>query len=285
MEELNQIIDYDFIKFHNFSLDLGRLLSILIIATVARLITWALSKLIMETAKRRDNFDDGSAFAVAQLAKYFIYTIAFVVAIESLGINLTILIASSAALFVGIGLGLQQIFNDIVSGIFLLFERNVEVGDVVEVDGLVGRVLNINIRTSTLETRDHISIIVPNSKLLSDNVINWTKDNPNTRFNVKVGVAYGSDTRLVERILLKVAQSHAEVSKHPEPFVKFVDFGNSSLNFELVFWSANTWFVELTKSDMRFRIDEEFRANKVTIPFPQRDLHLRTGFEGQSPSS
>ena len=284
IEKFRYIIDYDIISFQNFSLDLGGILTLIIIGVVARMIAWTIRKVIFAAFLRR-NHDQGNAVAISQLAKYFIYVWATIIAIESLGINLTILIASSAALFVGIGLGLQQIFNDIVSGIFLLFERNVEVGDVVEIDGLVGRVLNINIRTSTLHTRDHITIIVPNSKLLSDNVINWTKGNPNTRFNVKVGVAYGSDTRLVENILLEVANIHSKVSKKPLPIVKFVDFGNSSLDFELIFFTKDTWLVEVTKSDLRFEIDRRFRESGVTIPFPQRDLHIKTGQLGQSSSS
>ena len=284
LDRARHILDYDFVKFQNFSLDIGGILAILVIATVARFIVWIITKAVMTTASRRKNFDIGSAVAVSQLAKYFIYTWAFIISIESLGINLTILIASSAALFVGIGLGLQQLFNDLISGIFLLFERNVEVEDVVEIDGLVGQVLEINIRTSVLSTRDHITIIVPNSKLLSDNVINWTKGNKNTRFAIKVGVAYGSDTRLVEKLLLKTASAHKKVSKTPAPLVKFVDFGNSSLDFELVFWAKDTWVVEVTKSDLRFEIDQLFRENNVTIPFPQRDLHLKSGFNDQ-PSS
>jgi small-conductance mechanosensitive channel len=199
------------------------------------------------------------------------------IGLDFMGINVSILIASSAGLFVGIGLGLQNIFNDIVSGLFLLFERSVEVGHVLEVDGLVGRVVDIRIRTSTIQTRDHIMIVVPNSHLITNSVINWSKDNSATRFTIKVGVAYGSDTRKVESLLLEVAAQHAEVMKTPTPFVKFVDFGDSSLNFELVFWSNNLWQIEIVKSQMRYEIDSKFRSSGVVIPFPQRDLHIKSG--------
>jgi small-conductance mechanosensitive channel len=197
----------------------------------------------------------------------------------------TILIASSAALFVGIGLGLQDIFKDIISSFFLLFERSVVVGDVVEMEGIVGCVQEINIRTSKIKTRNDITIIVPNSQLLRDKVINWSEENPRTRFIINVGVAYGSDTALVERLLVEAAMEHERVHKNPKPFVRFTDFGNSVLSFELLFWSNNIWEIEVVKSDLRFSIDQKFRESGVHIPFPQRDLHLKSGWPTEKPES
>ncbi|MDP4763690.1 MAG: mechanosensitive ion channel, partial [Salibacteraceae bacterium] len=185
-----------------------------------------------------------------------------------------ILIASSAALLIGIGLGIQQIFNDFTCGLILLFGGTVRVGDIVEFNNTVGRIIEIDFRTSKIKTRSGITIIVPNSKLVSDNVINWTTMDDLTRFEVTVGVAYGSDTNLVKNILTDVAREHEAVEPNMPVKVQFTDFGDSSLTFKVLFWARNSWEVEFIKSDMRFAIDQRFREAKVTIPFPQRDVHF-----------
>jgi small-conductance mechanosensitive channel len=186
------------------------------------------------------------------------------------------LIAGSAALLVGIGLGIQQIFNDIASGLFILFERNLKVNDVVQIEeNIIGRVLSIGLRTSKLETRDNIIMIIPNSKFISDNVINWSHIEVKTRFKVEIGVAYGSDVELVKNVLLECAKQHKDITNKPQPFVRFNDFGDSSLDFQLFFWTRKAFRVENIKSDLRFQIDIEFRKNDIIIPFPQTDVHLK----------
>lgn len=195
LETLSGILNYELIKTKRITISFYSVLTILLIAVVAKIGVFGFKKFIDSTAKKSQNIDKGKAYTLTQLVKYFTYTFAVLFAIESLGVNISILIASSAALFVGIGLGLQNIFNDIVSGIFLLFERSIAVGDVVEINKLVGQVKEINVRTSRIRTRDGIMIIVPNSKLVSDNIINWSTENNQTRFIVEVGVAYGSNTR------------------------------------------------------------------------------------------
>ena len=169
---------------------------------------------------------------------------------------------------------MQQIFNDTISGFFLLFERNLKIKDVVEVDGIVGSVKDIGIRTSRILTRDNIEMIVPNSKLVSEMVINWSYNDPKTRFFLKVGVAYGSNVKLVKRTLIEVADTHHLVLKKPNPVVFFADFGESSLDFELVFWTQYSLKHRPILSDLRFAIDNKFRENNIQIPFPQRDLHI-----------
>ena len=134
----------------------------------------------------------------------------------------------------------------------------------------------IKLRTSKIKTRDGIVIFVPNSQLTNNRVINWTNSNVLTRFNIKVGVAYGSDTKLVEKILLEVANEEKTVNTRIKPFVRFLDFGDSSLDFEIHFWSEEVWRIEFIKSRMRFAIDKKFRDNNVSIPFPQRDLHIKS---------
>ena len=152
------------------------------------------------------------------------------------------------------------------------------VGDVVEITNhQVGTVRKIGARTATIETRDDIIIFVPNSKLIGENVVNWSHVERKARFHVKVGVAYGSDTALVRELLIKVALAHERVIQTPQPIVRFLDFGNSSLDFEVLFWSRDLIRIEDVKSDIRFAIDQAFRENGVEIPFPQRDLWIRGG--------
>ncbi len=184
--------------------------------------------------------------------------------------------ASSAALFVGIGLGIQDVFKDVISGFVLLFGKTIKVGDVVEVEGIIGRVTDIDFRVSRVVTRDDIDMLIPNSKLVSEKVINWSFNNELTRFHVKIGVAYGSDVERIRDILISVAQNHPAITKSKKPFVRFTDFGESSLDFQLFFWSEQTFRIENILSDLRFDIDKEFKKNNITIPFPQRDIHMKT---------
>ncbi len=218
--------------------------------------------------------DQGTGVALYRLSSYFIWTISIVLAIEAMGFDITLLLAGSAALLVGLGMGIQQLFLDFVSGIILLTERNVSVGDVVEVNGIVGKIVDLGFRTTIIQTRDNVRIIVPNSKLTSDNIINWTHSERDTRFNVTVGVAYGSDVDLVIRLLLNIANEHPKIKKSPKPFVRFEDFGDSALIFSLYFFTDHTFYVENIKSDLRIAIDRVFREHNITIPFPQRDVHL-----------
>jgi small-conductance mechanosensitive channel len=259
----------------NFDFRISNILTAVFILLLARLLTWVFIQFILSRYYRQKNINIGSQYAINQLLQYFVYVIAILIALETLGFSLTVLWGGAAALLVGIGLGLQETFKDLFSGIILLFERTVEVGDVVEVDGLIGSVKRIGVRTSLVETRDNITVIVPNSKLIIEKVINWSHYDNKARFMVNVGVAYGSDTELVKQILIQVARENPDVIRHPSPFVRFVDFGNSSLDFEIHFWSHEFIRIEDTKSDLRFEIDKAFRENNITIPFPQRDVWMR----------
>jgi len=209
------------------------------------------------------------------LVSYIVYIVAIIAAIDNLGIKMTIFWGGAAALLVGIGLGLQEVFKDLTSGIILLFERTVEIGDIIEISGTVGMVRKIGLRTSLVQTRDNIMLLVPNSKLVSENVINWSHTDSKARFSVSVGVAYGSDTELVRSILLEAARRNKRILDYPKPSVRFVEFGDSSLDFKILFWSKSMMVIENVKSELRFTIDFLFRENKVTIPFPQRDVWLR----------
>lgn len=247
----------------------------ILILLIARLVAWLIIQLVLYGYYRRKDINVGTQFAINQLLKYVIYVIAIIIAVENLGIQMTVIWGGLAALLVGVGLGLQQTFNDFFSGLILLFERSVEVGDVLEIDGLIGTVKRIGMRASLVESRANLSVIVPNSKLVTQNVINWTHSDDKVRFYIQIGVAYGSDAEKVKDVLIKTAQKNAYLIEYPPPFVRFKDFADSSLNFELHFWSRNFIIIEDVKSDLRFEINKAFRENDIDIPFPQRDVWLR----------
>ena len=265
------------VKDNNLTFNISDILKIILIFLAARLAIWFFTQVVLGNYFKRQKVDYGSQFAINQLLKYFIYIVAGLLALESVGIQPTVLLAGSAALLVGIGLGLQQTFNDLISGIILLFDRTVEVGDFVQLENnLIGVVRKIGIRTSVVETRDSISVIVPNSKLVGEQVVNWNHSDDKARFAVGVGVAYGTDTRLVKELLLRIARKNPDVLPDPEPFVRFINFGDSSLDFELHFWSTQFMIIENVKSDLRFNIDDAFRQHNIAIPFPQRDVWMRS---------
>ncbi|MFY0672313.1 MAG: mechanosensitive ion channel [Bacteroidia bacterium] len=276
---LKEILEYHLFHVHGVDINVSKLLWILF----AWFITWSVVRVIKLVLTRKvvtRGMDKGSISAVVQLIRYFAYTIAIAILLDSLGFKTTALLASSTALLVGIGLGLQQVFYDLISGIILLFEGTIRVGDVVEIKHeYVGKVMHIGIRTSKIETRENTYIIVPNSKFISGDVVNWSHITTSTRFKVVVGVAYGSNVELVRDLLLQAAENQQHIESEPKPFVRFNDFGDSALVFELYFWTNKTFTVENLKSDLRFEIDRLFRAHDVTIPFPQRDLHIKSGLK------
>lgn len=271
---LKEILGYDLIRTKEFTLEVYDILITLVIFSVLITILYIIRR-ILSRQEKRQRLDIGTSRAVYLILKYLLWVIAIVVTLDTIGIKITFLLASSAALLVGLGLGLQQLFQDFISGIALIVEGTLKVGDVVETGtGEVGRVKEINMRTSKLETRDNIILIVPNSKLINDVVINWSHLEKKTRFKVNVGVAYGSDVELVRKVLLECATSHKSIVSHPSPIVRFTDFADSSLDFQILFYTLESFRVEDVKSDLRFMIDAAFRENKIKIPFPQRDMHI-----------
>jgi len=278
--ELRKFLDFELLKVMKYEITVFDVLLILLLAMVGRLLVWFISSLLRRGFFRRKQVDKGRQEAVIQLIKYFIYLIVIILSLEIAGIQLSLLLAGSAALLVGIGLGLQQTFNDLVSGLILLFEGSINIGDIVELDnGLVGRVTEIGLRTSKVETRDSIGIIVPNSKFINNNIINWSHNRSLTRFIIQVGVAYRNDPRHVEAILLSAVRDHSEIAHNPTPTVRLMDFGSSGIMYELLFWTYSAWRIEYIKSEIRFVIFEKFRAEGIEIPFNQYDLNLKQGWD------
>jgi small-conductance mechanosensitive channel len=240
--------------------------------------SWLLRRSLRRVCRRRA-VDEGLQHALDRLLHYAVVALGAFVALENLGVSITALAGLGAVLAVGIGFGLQNITQNFVSGLILLLERPVKKGDFVQVGEVSGTVRDIRARATVVTTLDNVDIIVPNGQFITEPVTNETFRDRRVRVRISVGVAYGSDTARVRDTLLRVAQAHSEVLADPPPQVLFTDFGDSSLDFELLAWLADPRDENGTASDLRFGIDEAFRAEGIEIPFPQRDLHLRSGWD------
>ncbi len=273
-ERFTEILNYQIINTEGYKLHIVDIVEVVIIYLVVRLLLYLL-RLFFNRRVKQGYIESRKAYAIRQIVRYLVYTLAIVLMLDTIGVKITALVLGSTALFVGLGLGLQDVFKDLVAGIVLLIERTVTAGDIVEINHVVGKVREVGLRTTRVITRDDIIILVPNKRLMDDNVINWTQNQQPTRFHVDVSVAYGSDTRLVEKILLETARNHKETVFKDRIIVHFTEFGDSGLFFRLFFHCTEMFRIERVKSEIRFNIDQAFRENNVTIPFPQRDLWVR----------
>lgn len=273
---LKEIFEYELISTESFHFSVFNLLLILAIYIVARVLSWGLTRVLRRRFRRRGHVLEGRRFAVVKIARYAVFVIAVLLMLANSGLDITVLVAGSTALFVGLGFGLQNLFKDFVCGITMLFEGSLELNDVVLLGEEIGKVTYIGLRTSKILTPDGITMIVPNSKFIEETVINLTKDHLTTRFKVQVGVAYDSDVAQVRQILCELASHDDRVSANPAPIVRFVEFGEFCLKFELLFWTAQNFLMEDLRSDMRFAIWDGLQKNGIVIPFPQRDLHIKS---------
>jgi len=275
MKEINEILNFELFKLGEYTFKVYTLGIFILVFILAHLILWGIKKILFRKTNE-NSVDKGSLMAVYQIIKYVIWVVAIAYMMDVVGIKITVLVAGSAALLVGVGLGLQQTFNDVISGIILLSERSIKYGDVLEIDGEVVRIEQIGLRTSQGINRDSITMIIPNSLITTSKVINWSHQSLKTRFRIDVGVAYGSDVDLVLKLLKESALEHKDIKDREQLEARLVNFGNSSLDFQVLFYSTNVFRIERIKSDIRRIIDRKFRENNITIPFPQMDLHLKS---------
>ncbi|RMB56162.1 mechanosensitive ion channel protein MscS [Dokdonia sinensis] len=272
---IKDILAFEVISTGEGEKHIGLTVGHLLLVVVAFMVASFVLRWIRQIYTRKMEGDDKLKFvSVFKFIKYIVYIIVILLTMSASGINITVLITASAALFVGLGLALQEIFQDVIGGILIMVDKSITAGDIIETDGRVGRVFEIKLRTTRALTRDDKVIIIPNHKFITDTVYNYTQNHKTTRESVQVGVAYGSDTRKVEEILLKCAAAQKEIMKHPKPFVLFENFGDSSLDFGIYFFVTNSFVDPRIKSALRFCIDNSFRENGITIPFPQRDVHF-----------
>jgi small-conductance mechanosensitive channel len=255
-----------------------KLVEFVLAVTVVVLASRFVATLLGARLLARTAMDRGLQYAVTRLTYYVLLVLGLMIALQTSGIEVGSLTVILGALGVGVGFGLQTIVNNAVSGLILLIERPLQVGDWIEISGAGGRVARIGARSTTIVGSDNISTIIPNSELVTGRVVNWSHGDPTVRFRIPVGVAYGSDLDIVRGALLEVAVAHPGVLADPGPDVFFAGFGDSAINLELAVWTRDMIFTPMRfRSDLYFAIDAAFRRRGVTIPFPQRDLHLKDG--------
>lgn len=262
----------------NTQFTLWSIFYIVLLVTILFYLTGKMKTWIVQRLSAKQNIDVGISEATGSIIRYAVISIGFLMILQSAGVDLSAITVLAGALGIGVGFGLQNITSNFVSGIIILFERPIKVGDRIEVNDILGDVVNISPRATTIVTNENISIIVPNSDFISSTVINWSHTDRLVRRSIPVGVSYGSDPEFVRDLLLEVAAAHSGVLKTPAPEVLLNSFGESSLDFLLRIWT-NTYTDRplILRSEINYEIFKKLKENGVEIPFPQRDLHIRSG--------
>jgi small-conductance mechanosensitive channel len=273
------------INFGNTQVTLWSILYFLILLFLLFYVTSKIRKWVVYKLLSKSKIDIGVRIAVGTIIRYIVLVIGIIIVLQSAGINLSAITVLAGALGVGIGFGLQNITNNFVSGIIILFERPIKVGDRIELGDVSGDVISISMRSTTIVTNDNISIIVPNSDFISSKVINWSHTDRNIRFNFPVSVSYNEDPQNIKKLLLEVVTDNKSILNEPKPDVLFKGFGDSSLDFNLRVWTRE--YINrpnVLRSQIYYAVFEKFKKHNIEIPFPQRDLHIKnTEFKIQSP--
>jgi small-conductance mechanosensitive channel len=272
---------FNILNYTIFTLGEARItpLNVIYLILLTVVLFWLSNKLkgiLIDRVLTRTPLDVGAQQAIGTIIKYLMLVGGFLVILQTVGIDLTTLNVLAGAVGIGVGFGLQNIASNFISGLIILFERPVQVGDRIEVNDVNGRVMSIGARSTRIKTNDNITIIVPNSKFIEENVVNWSFEKNIVRFRVSVGVAYDSDLVLVKNVLMQVAEENPDVLKEPHSAVRLMKFNDSSIDLELWVWT-NTKLQRKGAfvSDLNFAIWEKFRQNKIEMPFPQRDIHIK----------
>lgn len=275
IETISGILGFE-IKFGSTSISLWTIIYLIILLYI---VFWAAGKIrhiLTDRVLVKTKLQHGARQAIGTIARYIVIVIGLLIALQTVGIDLTTLNVLAGAVGIGLGFGLQNVANNFISGLIILFERPVKVGDRIVVDNVVGQVVDIGMRSTTVITGDNISVIVPNSKFISENVTNWSFSDGIVRFGIPVGVAYGTDARRVEQIMLDVARDNPDVMEDPDPKVRFIEFGTNSLRFELSVWADTENVVKPQLiSDLNMAIYDQFAVNNIEIPYPQLDIHMK----------
>lgn len=275
-DEVTKFLNYTLFSINTNDISIAEIIKFLIILSIFLFLSRILKKKFLTKILSKFKIEHGLQFTLIRITQYIVVAIGFIVAFQFIGVDLSGLAVVFGFLSVGIGFGLQNIASNFMAGLILLFERPINVGDRVTVGEKEGDVMNINIRSTTIRSLTNISIIVPNSEFISSPVINWSLGDSKIRIDLDVGVSYDSDLELVLSTLKNVAVNNKEVMETPEPEVNFVSFGDSSWNLQLRFWINDPKRFYYVRSDINCEIVREFRANGIEIPFPQRDLHIRS---------
>lgn len=254
---------------------LGGLGSAAFVVMASFVVSALIQRAMANRLTKRLGLNPGVAYAIGRILHYSVVFVGFILAAQCIGLNLGSLAVVLGFLSVGIGFGLQNITSNFISGLILLLERPISVGDFISVEHQVGRVVNVGMRSTLIRTIDNLAIIIPNSTLIEHQVINWSRGDPRVRLHVPVGVAYGSNTAQVTDTLINVAKQHPDVLEDPKPQVHFLGFGDSALQFELLSWIDEPEKQFVVRSELNYAIEAAFRAAGINIPFPQRDVNVQ----------
>ncbi|MFA5463175.1 MAG: mechanosensitive ion channel domain-containing protein [Dysgonamonadaceae bacterium] len=275
---MKEFFDYELFDIGGYKLQLDTLISFIIFITVVVAVIVILKRLIYRSKK----LNTAEKFSINKLSRYVIVLLAFIIGLRILGFDITVLLAGYAAVLLGLGFGLQHIFNDFISGIILLLDGSLKVDDIVEVNERIYRVEEINFRTTTVLGRDENYVILPNSELTGNRVVNWTYNQKSSRFQVDIGVDYATDVLELMEILKTVAKANQRVLEKPEPFVRFENYGESSLDFAVYFYTFEIFRAENIKSEIRVEIFKALKAKGINIPYPQRVIRFKKDNEDKS---
>jgi len=276
--DIQNIVNYPLIELGDSHLTLKGIVQLLLVIALVLVAERYLRRIVRRRILARTHLEPDLQYAVSRFVGYCFIAVGFFFAFKIVHLDLSSLAVIVGGLGIGIGFGLQNIVSNFISGLIILAERPIAIGHRVEVGGVAGQVTKISLRSTVVVTNDNITIIVPNSNFITNPVTNWSYGDPKVRLRLPVGVAYGSDVEKLRRVLLEAAADNLAVLKDPAPMVRFLEFGESSLNFELAVWTIDmahrpTRF----RSDLYFAMERKLRENNIEIPFPQRDLHLRSG--------
>jgi len=275
---VHDVLDYPLFTLDERSLTVALVFKLLLLFALVIVAEYVLRRFFTKRLLQRTKLDAPLQYAIARIGGYLFILLGFYVALTAVGLNLGSLAVVAGAVGIGIGFGLQNIIHNFVSGIIILAERPIALGDRIEVAGVAGNVSRIRLRSTEIITNDNISIIVPNSDFITHPVTNWSHGDPRVQIRLPVGVAYGTDVEKLKTVLLEVAAENAHVLKTPEPSVYFESFGDSALLFELGVWTSDmTHSPRRFRSELNFAIERKLREHKIEIPFPQRDLHIKSG--------
>jgi small-conductance mechanosensitive channel len=287
----HHILDYSFFKMGALSVTPLFLIKSAAFLFFLIIVSKLMQRLVVSRLLNRLNIAAGLKFAIGRFTTYLFFLGGLFVGVQSLGVNLDSLVIFGGALGVGVGLGLQNVVSNFVAGLILLIEQPIRIGDRIETAGILGDVVRIAARSTWIRTNDNVVIIVPNNNFIDNSVTNWTANDPNVRISLPVGVSYAADPELVRTILLQAAHDHPHILRDPAPDVIFTGYGDNSINFELRIWTAEHAHTPSTlKSDLFFSLFKTFGEQGIELPFPQRDLHIRSSdiplpYPGAAPKS
>jgi small-conductance mechanosensitive channel len=284
LEKFNEFLNFKLLMVGDTKLTIGLFLGLTISIILLFIVSELARKFLANKILTRYKLEIGIRQSIATIFKYIVIIIGLVTILQNSNVDLSALGILAGAIGVGIGFGLQNITNNFISGLIILFERPIKVGDRIEVDQVYGDVVTISARSTTILTNDNISIIVPNSQFIDNAVINWSHNDSNIRFNIPVGVSYNEDPEKIKRILLEVVKKNQGILKQPPPDVLFDKYNDSSIDFNLRVWTTQyTNRPGVLKSQLYYEIFRKFREENVEIPFPQRDIHIRSGLDKIAP--